>query len=93
MFGDYNSYSIYNVTTEVSEKCAYTRARSQECVVASWSMPTVISDAIYSSDVYTSNLVDAAADNHHGDVVGSTSYDADFYVMAYVELDTSHEHY
>ena len=93
MFGDYNSYSIYNVTTEVSEKCAYTRARSQECVVASWSMPTVISDAIYSSDVYTSNSVDAAAENRHGDVVGSTSYDADFYVVAHVELDTSHEHY
>ena len=93
MFGDYNSYSIYNVTTEMSEKCAYTRARSQECVVASWSMPTVISDAIYSSDVYTSNLVDAAAENRHGDVVGNTSYDADFHVMAYVELNTSHEHY
>ena len=92
MFNDYNSYSIYDVTTEVSEKCAHTRARSQECVVASWSMPTVISDAFYSSDIYTSNSVHAAAENHHGDVVGRTCYDADFYVVAHVGLDTSHEH-
>ena len=62
MFNDYNSYGIYNVTTEVSEKCAHTRARSQECVIASWSMPTVISGARYSSDIYTSDLVHAAAD-------------------------------
>ena len=93
MFNDYYSYSIYNVTTEVSEKCAHTRARSQERVVASWSMPTAISDALYSSDVYTSDSVHAAAENHHGDVVGNTCYDADFHVTAYVELDTSHEHY
>ena len=93
MFNDYNSYSIYNVTTEVSEKCAHTRARSQECVVASWSMPTVISDALYSSDVYTSDSVHAAAENHHGDVTGSTSYDAAFHVTAHVGLDPSHEHY
>ena len=93
MFNDYNSYGIYNVTTEVSEKCAHTRARSQECVVASWSMPTVISDALYSSDVYTSDSVHAAAENHHGDVTSRTSYDAAFHVTAHVELDTSHEHY
>ena len=93
MFNECNSYGIYNVTTEVSEKCAHTRARSQECVVASWSVPTVISDALYSSDVYTSDSVHAAAENHHGDVTGRTSYDADFYVVAHVELDTSHEHY
>ena len=93
MFDDCNSYGIYNVTTEVSEKCAHTRARSQERVVASWSMPTVISDALYSSDVYTSDSVHAAAENHHGDVVGRTSYDADFYVVAHVGLDTSDEHY
>lgn len=93
MFNDYNSYSIYDVTTEVSEKCAHTRARSQECVVASWSVPTVINDAYYSADVYASNSVHAAAENHHGDVVGRTCYDADFYVVAHVGLDTSHEHY
>ena len=93
MFNDYNSYSIYDVTTEVSEKCAYTRAHSREHVTTNWSMPTVISDAFYSSDVYPSNSVDAAAENHHGDVVGHTSYDAAFHVTAHVELDTSHEHY
>ena len=93
MFDDCNSYGIYNVTTEVSEKCAHTRARSQECVVASWSMPAAISDALYSSDVYTSDSVHAAAENHHGDVVGNTCHDADFYVVAHVGLDTSHEHY
>ena len=93
MFNDYSSYSIYNVTTEVSENCAHTRVRSQERVGAGWSMPTVISDALYSSDVYTSNSVHAAAENHHGDVVGRTSYDAAFHVVAHVELDTSHEHY
>ena len=93
MFNDYNSYSIYDVTTVVSEKCAYTRAHSREHVTTNWSVPTVISDALYSSDVYTSDSVHAAAENHHGDVVGNTCYDADFYVMAYVELDTSHEHY
>ena len=93
MFNDYNSYSIYDVTTEVSEKYAYTRAHSREHVTTNWSMPTVISDAFYSSDVYTSNSVDAAAENHHGDVTGRTSYDAAFHVVAHVELDTSHEHY
>ena len=93
MFDNYNSYSIYNVTTEVSEKCAYTRARSQEHVATNWSVPTVINDPYYSGDVYASNSVHAAAENHHGDVVGSTSYDAAFHVMAHVELDTSHEHY
>ena len=93
MFNDYNSYSIYDVTTEVSEKCAYTRARSQENVATNWSVPTVINDPYYSGDVYASNSVHAAAENHHGDVVGRTSYDAAFHVTAYVELDTSHEHY
>ena len=93
MFNDYNSYSIYNVTTEVSEKCAHTRARSQECVVASWSMPTVINDAYHFADVYASNSVHAAAENHHGDVTGRTSYDAAFHVAAHVGLDPSHEHY
>ena len=93
MFNDYNSYSIYNVTTEVSEKCAYTRARSQEHVATNWSVPTVINDPYYSGDVYASNSVHAAAENHHGDVVGRTSYDAAFHVMAHVELDTSHGRY
>ena len=93
MFDNCNSYGIYNVTTEVSEKCAHTRARSQEHVTTNWSVPTVISDAFYSSDVYTSNSVDAAAENYHGDVTGSTSYDAAFHVVAHVELDTSDEHY
>ena len=93
MFDNYNSYSIYNVTTEVSEKCAYTRARSQEHVATNWSVPTVINDPYYSADVYASNSVDAAAENHHGDVMGRTSYDAAFHVVAHVELDTSHEHY
>ena len=93
MFNDYNSYSIYGVTTEVSEKCAYTRAHSREHVTTNWSVPAVISDAFYSSDVYTSDSVDAAAENHHGDVTGRTSYDAAFHVVAHVELDTSHEHY
>ena len=93
MFNDYNSYSIYDVTTEVSEKCAYTRAHSREHVTTNWSVPAVISDAFYSSDVYTSDSVDAAAENHHGDVTGRTSYDAAFHVVAHVELDTSHEHY
>ena len=90
MFNDYNGYSIYDVTTEVSEKCAYTRAHSQEHVATNWSVPTVINDAYYSADVYVSDSrVDAAAENHHGDVVGRTSYDAAFHVVAHVELDTS----
>lgn len=93
MFDDYNSYSSYNVSTEVSEKCTYTRAHSQEHVATNWSVPTVINDAYYSADVYASNSVHAAAENHHGDVTGRTSYDAAFHVMAHVELDTSHEHY
>ena len=92
MFNDYYAYSIYNVTTEVSEKCAYTRARSQENVATNWSVPKVINDSYY-CDVYASNSVDAAAENHHGDVTGQTSYDAAFHVTAHVELDTSHEHY
>ncbi len=93
MFNDYNSYSIYDVTTEVSEKCAYTRAHSREHVATNWYVPTVINDAYHSADVYASNSVDAAAENHHGDVTGRTSYDAAFHVTAHVELDTSHEHY
>ena len=93
MFNDYNSYSIYDVTTEVSEKCAYTRAHSREHVTTNWSVPTVINDPYCSGDVYASNSVDAAAENHHGDVMGRTSYDAAFHVVAHVELDTSHEHY
>ena len=93
MFNDYNSYSIYDVTTKVSEKCAYTRAHSREHVTTNWSVPTVINDAYYSADVYASNSVHAAAENHHGDVTGQTSYDAAFHVTAHVELDTSHEHY
>ena len=93
MFDDYYAYSTYNVTTEVSEKCAYTRARSQENVATNWSVPTVINDPHCSGDVYASNSVHAAAENHHGDVTGQTSYDAAFHVTAHVELDTSHEHY
>ena len=93
MFNDYNSYSIYDVTTEVSEKCAYTRAHSREHVTTNWSVPTVINVPCYSGDVYASNSVHAAAENHHGDVTGQTSYDAAFHVTAHVELDTSHEHY
>ena len=91
MFDDYYAYSIYSVTTEVSEKCAYTRARSQENVATNWSVPKVINDTYY-CDVYASNSVHAAAENHHGDVTGQTSYDAAFHVTAHVELDTSHEH-
>ena len=56
-------------------------------------MPTVINDPYYSGDVYASSSVHAAAENHHGDVMGRTSYDAAFHVVAHVELDTSHEHY
>ena len=93
MFDNCNSYGIYNVTTEVSENCAHTRARSQEHVATNWSVPTVINDAYHSADVYASNSVHAAAENHHGDVTGRTSYDAAFHVVAHVELDTSHEHY
>ena len=93
MFNDYYTYSTYDVTADVSEKCAYTRAHSREQVATNWSVPTVINDPYHSADVYASNSVHAAAENHHGDVTGRTSYDAAFHVMAHVELDTSHEHY
>ena len=93
MFNDYYTYSTYDVTVDVSEECAYTRAHSREQVATNWSVPTVINDPYYSADVYASNSVHAAAENHHGDVTGRTSYDAAFLVTAHVEHDTCHEHY